>query len=87
MRTPLAACSGNWLSHFDWDGARHWTLLEEREEEWAPVAEALPSDCRHREDLALLAQGDVAQAQRAKEALEERQRRDKKLRAHAVGAH
>ena len=66
---------------------RFWTLSEEVEEEWQPVASPLPSDCRHREDLALLAAGDLASSQRAKELLENAQRRDKKLRTEALGSH
>lgn len=48
--------------------------------EWEPVPHPLPSDCRYRDDLAALAAGDVKAAQAAKEALEQRQRADAKLR-------
>ncbi len=59
---------------------RYWTLLEELHEEWQPEKDPLPSDCRFRRDLALLAAGDVKGAQVAKEALEQQQRQDAKLR-------
>lgn len=59
---------------------RYWTLLEEPHEEWQPEEDPLPSDCRYRRDLALLAAGDVKGAQAAKEALEQQQRQDAKLR-------
>lgn len=59
---------------------RYWTLAEEQPEEWQPEEAPLPSDCRYRQDLALLAAGDVKAAQAAKEALEQRQRQDAKLR-------
>ena len=36
---------------------RWWTLAEEARQEWEPEAHPLPSDCRYREDLALLAAG------------------------------
>eukprot|EP00887_Chlorella_sp_A99_P006233 scaffold3.g6233.t1 len=79
----VASCSGNWLSHLDWDGERSWTLAEDAYEEWQPVDDPLPSDSRYREDLSALAAGDVQQAQRAKDALEQRQRADAKLRKEA----
>ncbi len=40
----------------------------------------LPSDCRFREDLVLLRADDYKQGQAAKEALENKQRADAKLR-------
>ena len=85
QRVEVARCTGNWLSHLDWDGERRWTLLEEAGEEWEPVAQPLPSDGRYRRDLALLASGEVKAAQAAKEQLEQRQRADAKLRKEAMG--
>lgn len=79
-RLQVARCTGNWLSHLDWGGERWWTLAEEPAIEWQPAPAPLPSDCRFRQDLALLAAGDVKGAQAAKEALEQRQRADAKLR-------
>lgn len=79
-RLEVARCCGNWLSHLDWDGERWWTLAEEPAIDWEPAASPLPSDCRYRQDLALLAAGDVKASQAAKEALEQRQRADAKLR-------
>lgn len=79
-RVAIERCTGNWLSHLDWGQDRYWTLLEEQHEEWQPEAAPLPSDCRYRRDLALLAAGDIKAAQAAKEALEQRQRQDAKLR-------
>lgn len=84
QRIEVARCTGNWLSHLDWGEQRVWTLLEEAAEAWQPVARPLPSDCRHREDLALLAAGEVKESQRAKELLEQRQRADAKLRKQMV---
>jgi len=51
---------------------------------WRSVDRPLPSDCRLREDLDLLAAGDEAESQRWKEVLERRQRHDKKLREEAA---
>ncbi|PSC69671.1 Oxysterol-binding 9 [Micractinium conductrix] len=80
LREVLARCTGNWLSHLDWGEDRWWTLAEEARQEWEPEAHPLPSDCRYREDLALLAAGDAKGSQVAKEALEQRQRAEAKLR-------
>jgi hypothetical protein len=91
----LATCSGNWLSHLDWDGERAWTLAEEVAAAWEPLPPPpLPSDAGNRSDLRALAAafdavGDggitadpagVSAAQRAKEVLEVAQRADAKLR-------
>ena len=86
-RIQVVRCTGNWLSHLDWGHERCWTLLEEPPAEWEPLPNPLPSDCRYREDLTLLLAGDVKASQAAKEALEQRQRADAKLRkAAGVGA-
>ena len=79
-RVPIAQCTGNWLSHVDWDGKRYWTLNEEEVAEWIPEGDPLPSDARFRADLAALAAGDDEEAQRQKEILENIQRADAKLR-------
>ncbi|KAG2496088.1 hypothetical protein HYH03_005691 [Edaphochlamys debaryana] len=50
-----------------------------------PVPDALPSDCRHREDVVFLAAKDQAKSQEWKHTLEERQRRDRKLRKEGGG--
>jgi Oxysterol-binding protein len=57
-----------------------WTLVESEADEWRGVDDPLPSDCRFRQDLDALRRGDVAAAQQLKELLENRQRRDAKLR-------
>ncbi|KAG7670021.1 putative Oxysterol-binding protein 9 [Nannochloris sp. 'desiccata'] len=80
VRIPIAHCTGNWLAFLDWDGERFWTLNEEEGSAWIPDPHPLPSDTRFREDLALLLVEDVPAAQLAKEKLENRQRRDAKLR-------
>mmetsp|Transcript_34318 Transcript_34318/g.61890 ORF Transcript_34318/g.61890 Transcript_34318/m.61890 type:complete len:375 (-) Transcript_34318:827-1951(-) len=86
-------CSGNWLSHLDWNrglasvnqnkkSTRLWDIKK------TPISvakglggsEVLPSDCRLREDVVFLKQDDQEKAQEWKLILEERQRRDRKLR-------
>lgn len=80
VRIPVRHCSGNWLSHLDWEGERYWTLNEEPVRPWIPDPCPLPSDARFREDLAALAAGDEAGAQAAKESLENLQRAEAKMR-------
>jgi hypothetical protein len=77
---PVASCTGNWLSFLDWDDERFWTVSEDMPFHWQPDPDPLPSDSRFRADLAALAAGDVVEAQKAKEALENSQRVDAKLR-------
>jgi len=77
----LAAIEGSWLSHIDIGGERIWDL--ERDMPCLQVMDpnALPSDCRYREDLVALAKRDMDEAKECKLMLEERQRYDAKLRA------
>eukprot|EP00884_Botryococcus_braunii_P015711 jgi/Botrbrau1/2823/Bobra.0125s0032.1 len=80
-RQPVASCTGNWLSHLDWDGVRYWTLAEEQPEIWAHEPNPLPSDSSFRQDLAILRDlADLKMAQEAKELLENQQRNDARLR-------
>ena len=83
--TPVATCRGNWLAYLDWDGDRYWTWATDRAEEWTeshhiPNVPVLPSDCSCRDDLRLLAEGDFAGSQEAKDRMENDQRRDAKNR-------
>lgn len=50
-----------------------------------PIEKPLMSDCRHRQDLIFLKQGDQTKAQEWKHTLEEIQRRDRKLRKEGGG--
>ena len=59
---------------------RYWTLASEQPDTWTGVPSPLPSDSRFRQDLALLAKGDLKGSQHWKESLENLQRKDKKLR-------
>lgn len=83
--TPIATVEGSWLSHVDINGTRMWSIATERPERWMPVADPLASDCRYRSDLVTLSTGDLKAAQKAKEALEERQRADKRIRETVLG--
>jgi len=79
-KTPLATLDGSWLSHLEWDGERVWELERDLPHLQHRPENALPSDCRFREDLQALAKGDLAEGAECKQMLEERQRYDAKLR-------
>lgn len=83
--TPLASIEGSWLSHLEINGKRTWAIATERPERWQPVADALASDCRVRADLVTLSTGDLKGAQKVKEAMEDRQRADKRIREAVIG--
>jgi hypothetical protein len=88
----LGTFRGSWLSHLDFvpvgcmhadDGAERLWAYDEVAPAWfEPIAQEqrLPNDCTFREDVRLLAAGDVAGAGAAKQRLEDQQRREHKLR-------
>lgn len=80
----LCALEGSWLGYVSFGGKRYWSVTEPHDR-WRPAPNPLPSDCRFRQDLVQLAAGDLKEAQRAKEALENMQRQDKKVREAAWG--
>ncbi|CAL5225287.1 g8086 [Coccomyxa viridis] len=84
-QATFASCSGNWLSHLDWDGQRWWTRAEANSDSWHTDSRPLPSDSSFRRDLACLLEEppNWQRAQAAKEELEQRQRADAKLRKEA----
>jgi hypothetical protein len=85
----VATFQGNWLSHLEFSGLpsdgteakRVWVLNQATAHAFESVAQEqrLPSDSTFREDLRLLARGDIKGAEVAKHRIEERQRRDRKL--------
>lgn len=77
----LSKVEGSWLSHLDFDGQRYWDLNEVSPCSIKPVDDPLQSDCRYRADLQALLCGDEEEAQRRKIQLEEKQRREARLRA------
>jgi hypothetical protein len=82
----LAKVEGSWLSHVDVDGKRYWDLKEVAPWSIRPADNPLPSDCRYREDLQALLRGDEEEAQRLKVKLEEKQRREARLRDEGEAA-
>lgn len=85
----IATFRGNWLSHFDIShtgtpshSERLWTLTDCEWDGFVDVAEheRLPSDSSWRDDLQLLAAGDVKAAGVAKQRIEDQQRKIRKSR-------
>ena len=77
---------GTYMGYIDFDGRRYWDIrrMINFEIRCADLAkEALPSDCRNREDSIKLFQGDIETAQANKDMLENKQRADRKLREAA----
>jgi hypothetical protein len=86
----LCQVEGSWLSHISFDGVKMWELGKPAGAGAAagvaaaprptPVPDPLPSDSRFRTDLITLRTGDLVEAQKEKNRLEELQRADRKLR-------
>ena len=74
---------GSYMGYMDFNGQRYFDIRHNNEI-YYPLnllhMEALPSDSTRREDSNVLASGDLEQAQRKKEEMEEAQRHDRKLR-------
>ncbi|KAA8496701.1 Oxysterol-binding protein 9 [Porphyridium purpureum] len=79
----LGIVTGSWLSYFDCDGERVWTINKHHMYTAHPLSNILPSDSSRRPDLMLFLDGKLEEAADAKIALEERQRNDRKLRQAA----
>lgn len=77
---------GTYFGYLDFDGERYWDIrrMQNFDMMCADLTkEALPSDCRNRQDSIKLFEGDIDVAQQNKEHLEVRQRADRKLREAA----
>ena len=73
---------GSWLDFLEFNGEEIWHLGLQPKVDWVTDQYFMPSDSRFRPDLIALANQDVRTAQVAKDALENKQRRDKTLRGH-----
>eukprot|EP00899_Mesostigma_viride_P002325 jgi/Mesvir1/12093/Mv00367-RA.1 len=82
----LAQVAGNWLSHIEIDKKRVWEISSPDFYRCQPSDDPLPSDCRFRDDLCLLREGKLDDAQKAKETLEELQRKDRQWRQEGRAA-
>jgi len=81
----VCAVEGSWLGFVDFDGERYWDHTFQASVPEG-IAAPLPSDARYRQDRVLLAQGDVVGAQENKTRIEERQRRERRLRTAGAKA-
>jgi hypothetical protein len=80
QKKVLSKVEGSWLSHIQFDGETYWELEKDLPETPHPVEDPLPSDCRYRPDLRALLSGKPHEAQRLKVLLEEKQRKEARLR-------
>jgi len=81
VKTPICEGTGSWLSHLQVDGKLYWKIDENSEDPWIEdVNKRLPSDSTYREDSKYIKLKDFENAQKEKEAAENKQRADAKLR-------
>jgi len=87
VRTEIIApVAGTWLGCIDIGGKPYWDHKQGMKlAKVIPVPNPLPSDSRFREDLVFLKAGDMEGAHKWKEQLENKQRRDARLRKEAHG--
>lgn len=78
---PLCIVQGSWLGCIEFDEKQYWDYRDDLKiYESIPVAEPLPSDCRYREDIQHLADNDLEKSSEVKAQLEEKQRKEARLR-------
>jgi len=81
----LCEGTGSWLSFVQVDNKMLWRIDQETDVYWTEdPAKRLPSDSTYREDSKYIKLKDFDNAQREKEALENKQRADAKLRKEAA---
>lgn len=80
----VSKMSGTYLGYIEFDKVRYWDIRDFKPYQVIPCARTLPSDSRYRSDLQTLASGDIPNAQKRKEGLEQAQRKDARLRAEAL---
>jgi hypothetical protein len=76
----VSVLTGSYMSHIDFDGVRYWDIREHFPISLIEYEKNLPSSSVYREDRRLLEEGNLEQAQKAKEIIENIQRNDRKLR-------
>lgn len=77
---PMSKISGSFMSHIEFDDKRYWDIRENFPITFIEVNKHTPSSSIVREDRILLDKDKVENAQTAKEAIENLQRKDRKLR-------
>mmetsp|Transcript_7275 Transcript_7275/g.10110 ORF Transcript_7275/g.10110 Transcript_7275/m.10110 type:complete len:150 (-) Transcript_7275:32-481(-) len=76
----LSKIFGLYLEFVEIDGQKLWDITKDMPEQYIPVNNPLPSDCRFREDLIYVKHNDFKIAENWKLKLEERQRAERKMR-------
>ncbi len=76
----VSRLSGSYLGFLEFDHKRYWDARDAETFNLIKPPLILPSDSRYRPDLCALAAGNLEEAQKNKEILEELQRADAKLR-------
>jgi len=81
VKTEICKGSGSWLSHLEIDGELYWKLEDQVEDTWTEdLTTKLVSDSTYRQDAKCIKERNFDQAQKEKDALENLQRYDAKLR-------
>eukprot|EP00826_Nyctotherus_ovalis_P054216 TRINITY_DN7088_c0_g2_i2.p1 TRINITY_DN7088_c0_g2~~TRINITY_DN7088_c0_g2_i2.p1 ORF type:complete len:439 (+),score=126.82 TRINITY_DN7088_c0_g2_i2:96-1412(+) len=76
----LTRLKGSWLDKLEINSVNYWDIAKAKPMKIIYNSDPLASDWRYREDLIFIRRGDLDNADKWKDALEIRQRRDKKLR-------
>mmetsp|Transcript_15437 Transcript_15437/g.26518 ORF Transcript_15437/g.26518 Transcript_15437/m.26518 type:complete len:389 (+) Transcript_15437:74-1240(+) len=78
----ICSGDGSWLESVTFDGKVYWDIKQATAKKAVAVAdeEALPTDCRFREDVQTVGREDWEGAQKAKHNLEEKQREEARFR-------
>ncbi|GIQ80292.1 oxysterol-binding protein [Kipferlia bialata] len=80
--SEISTAQGSYVKEFVWQNQVIWRYSHSiQANSPVPLERALPSDSRRRADVRLIGDGDFPAAQKAKETIEEAQRRDRRLRA------
>jgi len=73
----VSKVEGSWLSDVKFDDKTYWDLQKDKPSDLSPIKNPLPSDSRYRKDLVTLLTGDQDEAQKMKEILEDKQRKER----------
>lgn len=83
IKTEIGRLRGSWLEKLEINAVNYWNIDKVMPDKMIYKENPLPSDCRFREDLIWLRRQNMDYADAWKDALEIRQRRDRKLREDA----
>lgn len=80
VKTEVARIKGSWLEKLEINSVNYWDINKLIPQKISCVKNPLPSDWRYREDMIWAKKGNCEIADKWKDAIEIRQRRDRKLR-------